>query len=169
MSVMASQITSLTIVFSTVYSGADQRKHRSSVALAFVRGIRRWPGNSPHKWPVTRKLFPFDDVIMWNLKVCLIMRMGILEHSQSTWLSYGRNTPTNCFYNDRLMRVLRLHVMCHIVPVMARYQTHVVQNWCAVCTEFPGTHMPGLILGLRLANERRRYFVTTSLIGWGQA
>ena len=27
----------------------------------------------------------------------------------------------------------------------------------------------GLILGLRPANERRRYFVTTSLIGWAQA
>ena len=31
---------------------------------AFVRGIHRWPVNSPHKWPVTRKMFPFDDVIM---------------------------------------------------------------------------------------------------------
>ena len=50
--------------FSTVYSGADQRKHQSSASLAFERGIRRWPVNSPHKWPVTRKMFPFDDVIM---------------------------------------------------------------------------------------------------------
>ena len=64
MSAMASQITSLTIVYSTVYSGADQRKHQSSASLAFVRGIHRWPVNSPHKWPVTRKMFPFDDVIM---------------------------------------------------------------------------------------------------------
>ena len=52
------------IVYSTVYSGADQRKHQSSVSLAFVRGIHRWPVNSTHKWPVTRKMFPFDDVIM---------------------------------------------------------------------------------------------------------
>ena len=64
MSVMASQITSLTIVYSIVYSGADQRKHQSSASLAFVRGIHQWPVNSPHKWPVTRKMFPFDDVIM---------------------------------------------------------------------------------------------------------
>ena len=64
MSAMASQMTSLTIVCSTVYSGADQRKHQSSVSLAFVRGIHRWPMNSPHKGPVTRKIFPFDDVIM---------------------------------------------------------------------------------------------------------
>ena len=64
MSKMASQITSLMIVYSTVYSGADQRKTQSSASLAFVRGIRRWPVNSPYKGPVTRKMFPFDDVIM---------------------------------------------------------------------------------------------------------
>ena len=64
MGAIASQITSLTIVYSTVYSDADQRKHQSSVSLAFMREIHRGPVNSPHKWPVTRKMFPFDDVIM---------------------------------------------------------------------------------------------------------
>ena len=67
MSAMASQITSLTIVYSTVFSGADQRKHQSSASLAFVRGIHRWPLNSPHKGPATRKMFPFDDAIMWYI------------------------------------------------------------------------------------------------------
>ena len=62
---IASQITSLTIVYSTVYSGVDQRKHQSSASLAFVRVIHRWPVNYPHKWPVTRKMFPFDDVITY--------------------------------------------------------------------------------------------------------
>ena len=64
MGTIASQITSLTIVYSTVYSGADQSKHQSTASLAFVWGIDRGPVNSPHKWPVTRKMFPFDDVIM---------------------------------------------------------------------------------------------------------
>ena len=64
MGAIASQITSLTIVYSTVYSDADQRKHQSSASLAYVRGIHRGSVNSPHKWPVTRKMFPFDDVIM---------------------------------------------------------------------------------------------------------
>ena len=63
-SAMASQITSLTIVYSPVYSGAYQRKHQSSTSLAFVWGIHRWPVNSPHKWPLTRKIFSFGDVIM---------------------------------------------------------------------------------------------------------
>ena len=66
MGAMVSQITSLTIVYSTVYSGADQRKRQSSASLAFMQGIPRGPVNSPHKWPVTRKMFPFDDVIMGN-------------------------------------------------------------------------------------------------------
>ena len=61
---MASQFTSLTIVYSIVYSGADQRKHQSSASLAFVWGIHRRPVNSPNKGPVTRKMFPVDDVIM---------------------------------------------------------------------------------------------------------
>ena len=64
MGTIASQITSLTIVYSMVYSDADQRKHQSPASLAFVRGIHRGPVNSPHKWPVTRKMFPFDDAIM---------------------------------------------------------------------------------------------------------
>ena len=54
---MAFQITSLTNVYSTVYSGPDQRKHQSSASLAFVGRIHRWPVNSPHKGPVTRKCF----------------------------------------------------------------------------------------------------------------
>ena len=64
MGTMASEITSFTIVYSTFYLGPDQRKHQSSASLAFVLGINRWPVNFPHKGPVTRKMFPFDDVIM---------------------------------------------------------------------------------------------------------
>ena len=64
MGAVASQITSLTIVYSIVDWDAGQRKHESSASLAFVLGIHRVPVNSPHKWPVTRKMFPFDDVIM---------------------------------------------------------------------------------------------------------
>ena len=88
MSAMASQITSLAIVYSTVSSGADQRKHQSSASLAFVRGIHRWPVNSPHKGPVTRKLFPYDDVIMGICKINHGVHY-VLDHP--CWLSWHFN------------------------------------------------------------------------------
>ena len=66
MSLIASQITSLTIVYSTVYSDTDQRKYQSSAPLAFVWGIHRGPVNSPHKWPVTRKMFPLVIYVIIN-------------------------------------------------------------------------------------------------------
>ena len=64
MSAMESQITGVLIVYSTICSGADQTKHQTSASLALVRGIHRWPVNSPHKGSVTRKMCPFHDVIM---------------------------------------------------------------------------------------------------------
>ena len=82
MGTMASQITSLTSVYSTV-SGADQRNHQSSASLAFVWGIHRGPMKSPHKWPVTRKMFPFDDVIMsrvWISNYIHRDRLGIITN-----------------------------------------------------------------------------------------
>ena len=66
MGAMISQMTSLAIVYSTVYSGADQRKHQSFASLVFVVGICRWPVNSPHKWAVPRKMLPFDDVTIYK-------------------------------------------------------------------------------------------------------
>ena len=80
MSMMASQIASLTIVYSSVYTGIDQRKHQSSTSMAFVRGIHRWPVNSPYKGPVTRKMFPFDDAIMSNV-----------ESVSRSWYHHGAN------------------------------------------------------------------------------
>ena len=61
---MASQITGISIVYWIVCSGADQRKYQSSTLLAFAREIHWWPVNCPHKGPVTRKIFPFDDVLI---------------------------------------------------------------------------------------------------------
>ena len=85
MTTIASQITSLTIVYSTVYSGADQSKHQSPASLAFVWGIHRGPVNSPHKWPVTRKMFPFDDVIMTMIVLFLGCKnpLAVQQHNET--------------------------------------------------------------------------------------
>ena len=72
MSAMASQIIGISIVYSTVCSGADQRKHQSPASLACVGDV-----NSPHKWPVTRKGSTFDDVIMVNVKMLTHNAAGI--------------------------------------------------------------------------------------------
>ena len=96
MSAMASQTTRLTIVYSTVYSSADQRKHQSSASLAFVRGIHRWPVNSPHKWPVTRRMFPFDDVIMTLLCFDMYVTSWHLKHLFANIL-FISNASVDCF------------------------------------------------------------------------
>ena len=64
MGAIASQITGVSIAYSTVCSGVEQRNHQNSVPLAVLRWIQQCPVNSPCKGPVTRKMFPFDDVIM---------------------------------------------------------------------------------------------------------
>ena len=65
MSAIASDITGVSIPWSTVCSGSDQRKHQSSASLAFtVCWIHRWPVNSPQKRPVTGKMLPFDLTLL---------------------------------------------------------------------------------------------------------
>ena len=63
MTTMASQITSLMVVYSIVYSGADQRKPKLHIT-GLCAGNSPGPVNSPHIGPVTRKMLPFDDVTM---------------------------------------------------------------------------------------------------------
>ena len=80
-----------------------QTKHQSSAWLAFVRGIHWWPVNYPHKGPVTRKMFPFDDVIMihyknWNIG----QRCGIIEmNAQMTYMFHYRNwsSTSNVYFS----------------------------------------------------------------------
>ena len=82
---MASQIFGVSVFYSTVCSGAYQTKHQSFASLAFVTGIHRWSVNSPYKGPVTRNMFPFDDVIMmtkyFGTKYLLVHATTILEHT----------------------------------------------------------------------------------------
>ena len=72
MVMVASQIISLTIVYPTVYSGEDKKKNQSFASLAFVRKIHRSPVNSPHKGPVMRKMFPFDEILTVEMECVLV-------------------------------------------------------------------------------------------------
>ena len=99
MTTIASQNTSLTIVYSIVYSDADQRKHQSSASLAFVRGIHRWPVNSPHKRPVTRKMFPLDDVIMYWRVLTVYKLFFALQWRHNELAGVSNHQPHDCLPN----------------------------------------------------------------------
>ena len=125
---MASQITRLTIVYSTVYLGANQRKNQRSASLAFVWGIHRWTVNSPHKRLVTRTMFPFGDVIMFVLGVyfsrkwrqlCFrtVVRLSLFMFvcfSATLRKRYARIFMTNSGYRRHGTAIHGRH--CHGVP-----------------------------------------------------
>ena len=115
MRAIASQITSLTIVHSTVYSGADQRKIQSSASLAFVRGSHRWPVNSPHKRLVTRKMFPFNDLIMkiqqevWKTLGPVLMMMiwlGDTFHITAPFVKATHRSPAGVSHKVTVIQIL---------------------------------------------------------------
>ena len=120
MGAVASQITSLTIVYSTTYSGADYGKHQSSASLAFVRGINRWPENSPHKWPVMRKMFPFDDVIMctknsfWNCS----FQTSDLFFSASIYVNHIKRTSSTL----PGLNIYQLHPCEKVIGIFFRHK-----------------------------------------------
>ena len=138
MSVIASQITSLMIVYSTVYSGADQRKHQSSASLAFVWGIHRGPVNSPHKWPVTRKMFQFDDVIMG----CCYLGLRLMTPAENVGdIFINRNSKTKqftyCWNNDRpVICIVFYGVTDKLYPIIlvncTNYVIKRVQHFCNI-------------------------------------
>ena len=111
---MASKIR---VVYSTIYSGADQRKYQSFASLAFVQGTHRGPVNSPHKWPVTRKMFPFNDVIMQKSLCGLCCRVYINMLSRKTFaLLQGKS------WIERVTKFL-------FVPNNFQYAKHVSTSW----------------------------------------
>ena len=85
---------------------ADQRKQQSSASLAFVRTIHRWPVDSPHKGPVTRKMFPFDDVIIYRFS----SEMQICEkYSTEALNGWNRNHTWISSINKCIWWIMALH------------------------------------------------------------
>ena len=117
MSAMVSQITSLMIVYSTVYWDADQSKHQSSASLAIVWGIHRGSVNSPRKGPVTRKMFPFDDVIMEVL-------LTINQHWLGLWLGAEYN-----WYTWDFKKMNRPRASWSVFLIILRH-LYYLTHWC---------------------------------------
>ena len=125
MSAKASQITSLMIVYSAIYSGADQKRHHSSASLAFVRGIHRSPVNSPHKGPVARKMFPFDDVIMISPEESMGIPVNIVgAHLQKKLKAYWDGSPLQSQWIEQNLRC--------VIMLTKPYGYHyfISENWC---------------------------------------
>ena len=138
MSAIASQITSLTIVYSIVYSDADQRKHQSSASLAFVWGFHRGPVNSPHNWPVTRKMFPFDGVIMaWDIGLAPNRRQTII------WTNADQvHRRIHAQYGDVIMgaiasQITNLHCLLNCLFRGRSKKTSQLRITGHLCGEFP--------------------------------
>ena len=105
MGTIASQIISLTIVYSTVYSDADKKKHQSAASLGFVLGIHRGPVNYPHKWSVTRKMFPFDDVIMSLIYSIIAPAAGfIVKHTDQSF----QENLSHLFFSVSVLYLLKM-------------------------------------------------------------
>ena len=109
-SMMASQITSLTIVYSTFFSGTDQRKTQSYALLAFVRGIHWWPVNFQHKGPVMRKMFPLDDIsCIWY---SLVLRSPVYHVREQDTLKTLQRISTSWSFNFKLRPILHVIKLC---------------------------------------------------------
>ena len=128
MDAIASQIAILTIVYPTVYSSVDQRKHESSASLAFVRGIHRWPVNFPHKGPVTRKMLPFDDVII----ICIIEHG---RHGRPMAAISGKLHINSCKTIEQQIHILKICSIYHGVrqSLKTRVLATVHWNWQLAC------------------------------------
>ena len=123
MSAMDIQITGASIVCSAVCSGEYQRKHQSSTSLPFVGWIHQWPVHSPHKGPVTRKMFPFNDVIMKCTNISAVnsflAQFLVTEHTLCQFTTHW--TP---FRKDR-------HVQYNILaPGQTKMRTPINEIWC---------------------------------------
>ena len=126
MSPMASQITGVSIVGSTVCSCADQRKHRSFASLAFVRGIHRWPIDSPHKGPVTRNFF---QLMTSSCEVSFPCNRG--------WALKDTSQKQNGSHSDHLDVFGRTRG-CHSDSYRCVHNNHIITTYKGVQYHFSG-------------------------------
>ena len=101
----------------------DQRNLQSSASLAFVWGIHRLPVNSRHKWPVTRKMFPFDDVIMKSAR-------AFNEAGNSYWRHAMESQSTSQAFCEAPVNVKLLCVLwfCYEEAVKQVHELPVISN-----------------------------------------
>ena len=168
MSLIASQITSPTVVYSYVYSAVDPRKYQGSASLAFVQGIHRWPVNSLHKMPVIGKMFPFDDVIASQFMWWTIVHIGVImawERFPCYWpfLSRGSTCPGG-FPLQRASNAKLYGFLCRLSDQVLSIQLNYrrfEKSW----PPYDVAVMLGLMLCLPMASTNNVFFRNFRTIG----
>ena len=117
MGTIASKITSFTIVYSTVYSDADQRKYQSSASLAFVQG------NSPEagEFPAQMASYEENVSIWWRLHVLSRLTFNLKTHSCLWWIFW----PMTIYVVDGGV-VLSIHVFKTLICLVFRIPTMII-------------------------------------------
>ena len=140
MRAMTSQITGVSIVCWTVSSGVYQIKHQNSASLAFVKGIHRWPVDSPYKGQVTWKMFPFDGVIMtygtccW-LYILFYRTVKLFTHTLNSWNRYYYSFPGPLYQNGSTLITAWINNCSHhkvwhkITHLFLNFNGYIVEVW----------------------------------------
>ena len=156
MSTTTSEITCLTIVYSTVYLGADQRKHQSSASLAFAR-----------------KMFSFDDVIMRDTGKCKMWTYHLHELAciypcssgnivyPNIWLKYKQRMKAESFFLVKTIveEIKQFHQQCD-----GKINFSFLHSFSLRWSVSPLEPLSRMNIGMDSANERRQYTVTGPLI-----
>ena len=137
--------------YSDVYSTV-QRKHQSSASLASVRGIHQWPLNSSHKWPLTRKMFPFDDVIMQK-----VLHFPEFVLIISLWFSkcIGINLHRNGICAKQLIVVIQEMIIAYLTKF-----NHIEVCWCITSIQ--------VVQAFWKLHTARRHDIATHRNDWSQ-
>ena len=164
---------SILIVYSTVCSGKDQRKHQSSASLAFVRGIHWWPVNSLHKGSATWKMFPFDDVILLRMVLNVItqqipspvidLAMWILLNP-CQWVCHT-TLINNCYAAMKLPFSIKFHVMIWKFDALSILTPEIQNYWLPHGSVWSMGHDP---YGSQSTGNGSHhwYFYTLENLGW---
>ena len=145
MGTMTSQITGVSIVCLTVCSGEDERKHQSYVSLAYVRGIHQWPVDSLHRGPVTRKMFPFDDVIVkyrrgsrFDVLWCGFWQVDFTHILHDYFISVKMGSVMRGYFHMKLWGVKKWRPFCIGLNVLSSKQHlttgHHLTHWRHIVT-----------------------------------
>ena len=128
MSTMASQITSLTVVYSTVLFRHRSKKTSKLCVTGLCEGNSPWPVNSPHKGPVTRKMFPFHDVIMGCVIGCIQLTLTLTDptgYTTQILLPHCHTMGSTLMLYSHLDYTMKPSVNCNIKTI---FQTRCVDT-----------------------------------------